>query len=78
MTEHRCSDCRYWDEGEGTQIGLGRCRRQSPLFNPSMHIEKDADLGAWPVTDSSDWCGEFRGIFKTDEVNFDTDAGCDP
>ena len=73
MTEHRCSDCRYWDDARYSTPHQGYCRVRAAQLGVENRLK-----GCWPVTDATDWCGEFRGIFKTDEVNFDTDAGCDP
>lgn len=41
-----CSICRYWISTSGN---FGNCRRRTPIS-----IEEN-----WPVTNSTDWCGEW-------------------
>lgn len=44
----RCWGCAYWEAREDN--GLGECHRMPPGLGKSN----------WPVTEISDWCGEFR------------------
>ena len=53
-----CEDCRFWmREGTRTVHDMGRsfeeeeglCRRHAPRVDRT-----------WPMTDWSDWCGEFE------------------
>lgn len=65
----RCELCRFWDSDDeppsledvrpGNPIGLtittkpGLCRRYPPY-------KATDDRHGWPVTEYSDWCGEFQ------------------
>jgi len=42
-----CENCRYWDKENDDE---GICRRFPP----------DGETDLFPVTGSTDWCGEFR------------------
>lgn len=52
-----CGSCRCWKaEEEG-----GMCRRNPP----SVHALTDDNgtpytISSWPMTDATDWCGEWR------------------
>jgi hypothetical protein len=61
----RCGTCRWWGGWPDDDAGL--CRRYPPAFGAremepgeveAGHLA--ADRGFWPVTDSDDWCGEWR------------------
>jgi len=69
--EKQCRDCEFWREVKiNSEKDMGRCLRNPPvLMDPLVkscpidhEIDKNA-LGAvcsvWPVTDESDFCGEF-------------------
>lgn len=46
-----CEGCRFWDSSRDPGFrGEGKCRRYAPVREH------------WPITDSSDWCGEFEPI----------------
>jgi DNA-directed RNA polymerase alpha subunit len=53
----RCEICAWWDT-KNTLIG--RCKRNPPTTKNSQ------ELGYWPPTDKSDWCGEFK--LKKEEI----------
>lgn len=49
-----CKTCRYWEaNGRDAYEDEGRCRRYAP--RPLLL----GDRIDWPLTSSSDWCGEF-------------------
>ena len=51
----QCLNCRYWfgpDEGEG------ECRFHAP--QPMVERGSEWHQVSWPVTKSTDWCGEHR------------------
>ena len=54
-----CEQCIYWEafvEGLGGNYGF--CRRHAP---PAVTIAKAAEHEArWPLTEESEWCGEYR------------------
>jgi len=45
-----CGSCRFYHK-ESEQ-----CRRRSP----AVAYGKSGPIAAWPVTEGSDWCGEFE------------------
>ena len=55
-----CSTCRYWapdlvfNQSAGGGPKYGKCKRSTPLANA-------AGNAVWPVTEKSDWCGEYEG-----------------
>lgn len=58
-----CAACRYWDQCPGeNHKDTGRCRRRSPNnFRTVFDDEKFRwSVADWPMTDGSDWCGEFK------------------
>lgn len=46
-----CESCRFW---ERTNECDGMCRRNSPFPDTTSHE------AYWPLTLSSDWCGDFQ------------------
>ena len=60
MSRVTCGQCVYWDERH-TELGDGYCRRgaPSPTVVP-LGPDMQPSLLAWPLTDSSDWCGQAR------------------
>ena len=54
-----CVDCYYWEIRDGVPgDGYGFCRRHAPL---AATVAKAAEyMARWPLTDSSEWCGEHR------------------
>lgn len=67
MNAARCDNCRYWQSSEG--LDYGECRAQPPRFNERMAEILSSDdkhecvscqeLGFWPESHRSDWCGLF-------------------
>ena len=57
--ERRCKNCEFWDKQK--QQNYGSCRRNAPI------ISKEVYYAYWPVTQSKDWCGEFRPEEKTEQ-----------
>lgn len=55
-----CSSCRFWQNFDD---GLGKCRRHAPIVS-------DGTIEAirWPVSKSSDWCGEYEPQPTPEEV----------
>ncbi|MFM2044563.1 MAG: hypothetical protein RLY86_3139 [Pseudomonadota bacterium] len=52
-----CCNCRHWLGAGLKQRGpKGQCRRNPPT------ITERAPFGAFPVTDSGDWCGEWTRV----------------
>jgi len=50
-----CETCALWvDAREG--YTHGECHRRSPI----PVIELSEDVGQWPATKPSDWCGEWE------------------
>jgi hypothetical protein len=50
---NRCGACIFWDAA-AEQPEHGRCRARPPA---ALTVTGHA---AWPVTRSTDWCGEFK------------------
>ena len=67
-----CRACRYWVNDRAKSFGS--CRRFPPVPVASTYTEQKGDCGdyhqevnsnlfsAWPETDPTDWCGEFRPV----------------
>lgn len=49
-----CVFCLYW-KARGDDSRFGECRRSSPYIDP-----RTAPVATWPVTEKSDYCGEFE------------------
>jgi hypothetical protein len=48
-----CGGCAFWEVSDGDP-NSGRCRARPPTaLTPQGHA-------AWPMTASSDWCGEYK------------------
>lgn len=49
-----CETCRFWENP--------LCRRRCPQVDSALWPASDAepDKGIWPMTDKSDWCGEYQ------------------
>lgn len=61
--KEKCETCRFWDEDGDDADGI--CRRYAP--RPEMNERgQDGDAWetypAWPLTVSTDWCGEWQAI----------------
>lgn len=54
-----CDDCCFWEIRDGVPgDGYGFCRRHAPA---AATVAKAAEyMARWPLTDSSEWCGEYR------------------
>jgi len=64
-TTEQCLACRFWSETvkDGVGIQTGQCQRRSPV----PFFEDDADggvlhWGRWPITEDTDWCGDFERL----------------
>lgn len=63
----RCDKCIYWQKPSSSPMSaadvgrayanLGKCRVNPPTIASSDM--SDAPLGRWPLTEATDWCGEF-------------------
>jgi hypothetical protein len=57
-----CGECLWWERCDGH----GHCRAKAPVGVPVESIASSPSgashccdvWGAWPLTDSFDWCGE--------------------
>lgn len=60
----KCRSCYYWDRQKATHNGY--CRRLPPV--PLKATLKPAlpPPAVWPVTNSGDWCGEWK---QEDQAN---------
>jgi hypothetical protein len=47
----KCADCKFWDRRDRSQAGF--CRVHSAVLRPDSGA-----MGHWPVTESTEWCGE--------------------
>ena len=63
----QCETCRFWQpDDEQDEVVLGECRIQAPEFNPLPADPTDPDTVAglprrpWPMTESRDWCAQWR------------------
>jgi hypothetical protein len=52
--EEICKNCKFWKVAEEV---VGHCRRYPPQVDPMV-----ASTDPFPLTKSTDWCGEFRGV----------------
>jgi hypothetical protein len=48
-----CATCAWWDRADPDSV-YGSCRRNAP--RPMMYGDGSIN---WPVTEESDWCGEY-------------------
>jgi hypothetical protein len=53
--EEICENCEFWEALIDNEMEQGFCRRHSP-----RHMSPRNGLARWPITDSTDWCGEFE------------------
>lgn len=71
MSNPTCEYCRFWkpldkdaedkDMEETMEDGLGRCHRNPPFLDPDFGQPGDiGTYGVWPLTLTTDWCGEFK------------------
>lgn len=52
-----CKSCIYWDNsGES-----GYCRVEAPAIHSDREHYRE---GAWPYTQSTDWCGKHQDFIK--------------
>lgn len=70
-----CGNCPYWDDlsdDDNFSIGNGFCRRKCPSFFDRDAIpERSAYSYDWPVTDTSDYCGEHPDFFIEPQSRWD-------
>jgi len=68
MSEQRpeaCERCKLWDQFPGAggaaepRSLLGLCRLRPPVMPEPVSTDPQKNRGLWPVTEASDWCGEF-------------------
>jgi hypothetical protein len=66
MVKFRCKDCIWWDPTHKSLLEIkdmvgkfetGYCRKDKPI---AVYLH-DQYWGTWPIVDSSDLCGEFKG-----------------
>lgn len=71
-----CNNCRFWRRGFREQISVSECRRSSPRFEDPESLARNMDdricgpddmwenrlMARWPITDESDWCGEWAAL----------------
>ena len=78
MDNQRCETCRFWEYvgyEEEFDESFGRCRRLPPVFNRDAadHWYKNSigqyvnEIGVWPHTVITDWCGEYQPLPPTPE-----------
>lgn len=69
--EQTCSNCRF-RYGRGTRPrGFAACHRNPPVVALSSGLPK------WPMTDETDWCGEWRRQAESANISADhTLHGC--
>jgi hypothetical protein len=54
-----CGCCRFWEQTERSPgINMGECRRYAP--RQAVKEDTESAYTVWPLTDSADWCGEFK------------------
>jgi hypothetical protein len=77
MISKTCMDCRYWLHIDGHSDFLdnplanwGLCRR----YPPAVGFAEDSGYGfnsdspgGFPITDGTDWCGEYQREAKSNE-----------
>ena len=66
MITHRCKNCTCWDSAHYSvqfipedigKLSPGFCRKK----RPNVIAYKEHHLGAQPVMDADEFCGEFKG-----------------
>lgn len=69
-----CKQCKYWKDPRSMssyESEQGECHRNPPVVNGGgSDAFHDCCWWTWPLTLSSDWCGEFQAINST-EATFD-------
>lgn len=61
-----CFGCRFWKyDGDYDEGGtFGRCRRHAPRSDKAHFLASQRNpapmRAIWPMTDGSEWCGEFE------------------
>lgn len=50
-----CAKCTFFDASQGAGEGLGLCRFNPPVTQPSPEAH-----GLWPVVAGQDWCGHYQ------------------
>lgn len=62
MEGEQCGTCKFWGDLGAVGNSVGECRRLPPVIPAGA--EPDESLGYyhgwWPVTETRDWCGEYR------------------
>lgn len=71
-TNPTCATCRWWDVTAGKQSGDGACR----AFAPRVRYNEFGGC-AFPITRSSEWCGEHALRAEAPVVGADFGAGSD-
>jgi hypothetical protein len=56
-TTASCASCQYWNVQTSTE---GECRRRAPQTIAFKIDENVKFESRFPVTEGSDWCGEFE------------------
>lgn len=44
-----CQNCKFWDSVDAARL----CRKRPPQLS-------EGDVGCWPTTQPTDWCGEHK------------------
>jgi len=77
----KCSDCYFWGcwEVRNKAFAYDSCRKQPPQLVPYLagkpiYLGPDelvddptTHINEWPITEFSDWCGEFKKRESNDE-----------
>lgn len=68
MSDSKCSSCKHcWSNPYGRELGWAdrpyaatlHCRRYPPTGSFDASCITPSTTAAWPIVDSSWWCGEF-------------------
>ncbi|NJM37945.1 MAG: hypothetical protein HC845_08885 [Akkermansiaceae bacterium] len=59
---HACSACQHWSNEASSE--KGECRRHAPQAFVFTIDSKTKFESRFPVTNASDWCGEFQAESK--------------
>ncbi len=57
-----CCSCKFWNAPEDETATVGQCRAHPPTV-----VVRAAAESSFPLTQDSDWCGEFVGGAKAHE-----------
>lgn len=68
MKVEKCMNCKFWGSNHSMGVDremnweVNRCQRHAPQpYHADETVPNNAtDFALWPVTDMSDWCGEYQ------------------